>query len=85
MSIHDIRVFNIAIIDVVGTILIAVLIYKYKIVKCSFLTILFLLFILGIAVHYILGIDTTLNYKLGLSNKPARYRSGKFFDIVSPK
>jgi hypothetical protein len=69
-NIRSYRMFNIAIADVVGTVVIAVYIsdqYDYprdKGVALAFLT--------AIVTHKLLGINTQLNYDLGLSNRPIR-------------
>lgn len=84
VGIHDIRVFNFAILDIIGTIIIVYMLYKYKIIKASVPTIIVGTVFITIAAHVIFKVDTTLNYKLGLSNKPKRYVDNyKMFDIVS--
>lgn len=71
IGIHDIRIFNFAIIDVLGTILIAYIAYRYKIIQ-SFPISLGLFLLLAIVIHYLLNIPTTLNHILGLSGKSER-------------
>jgi len=59
-GIHSYRIFNIAIVDVLFTILAAYLIHLfYK--KYSFLFILLILFILGIILHRIFCVKTTID------------------------
>jgi len=59
-GIHSYRIFNIAIVDVLLTILAAYLIHLfYK--KYSFLFILLILFILGIILHRIFCVKTTID------------------------
>lgn len=87
-SIHDIRFFNFAVIDIIGTIIAILIIYHYRfylnLKKYSLLVFVLGALILTIGIHYILKVDTTLNYILGLSNKPIRYKNKyKIFDIVS--
>lgn len=84
MSIHDVRVFNFAVIDIVLTFIAVFVVYKkFNKHRYSLLAISLLFFAIAIIVHYLMGIDTTLNYFLGLSNKPVRYRSGfKIVDVV---
>lgn len=71
IGIHDIRIFNFAIIDILGTILIAYIAYRYKIIP-SFCVSLGLFLVFAIIIHYLLGIPTTLNHILGLSGKSKR-------------
>lgn len=63
-GIHSFRIFNIAIVDVIGTILIAYLISKYyKINKnyiYNFFIILLLLFIASILIHKLFCVNTTI-------------------------
>jgi hypothetical protein len=55
-GIHSYRVFNIAIVDVIGTIIIAFLISRKHFIK-----ILILLFILGIILHRLFCVRTTVD------------------------
>lgn len=83
-SIHDVRFFNFAIIDIIGTILISYIVYRYTRTKIPFINLTILFFILGVFIHYIFNIDTMVNYLLGLSNKPKRYRNNpRIFDIIT--
>lgn len=69
-NIRSYRVFNIAVADVVGTVLIAVYISdQYNYPRSQGIA---LAFLLGIATHHILGINTQLNYDLGISERPER-------------
>ena len=74
-SIHDVRFLNFAILDILGTFLVIYVIYKYKLIKVSFSTLLVLSLIFTIFIHIIFGVNTTLNYYLGLSDKPSRYKT----------
>jgi|UniRef100_A0A6C0H9P2 hypothetical protein len=63
---HSYRLFNIAIIDVIFTILGAYILYKLQIFIFSkyhitFINILIFLFILGIILHKLFCVDTTIN------------------------
>lgn len=84
-SIHDLRVYNFAIVDVLGTILIAYILWKYTRVKRFSLSLVILVAILfGVLAHVAFGVNTTLNNILGLSQKPDRYKNeNKLFDVVT--
>ena len=58
-GVHSIRIFNLAIIDVLFTIIAAYLISIYF--SVSFFITLFLLFLLGIIFHYIFCVKTTID------------------------
>ena len=58
-GVHSYRIFNIAIVDVLLTI-IASLIISYSF-NYNFLIVLLLLFLLGIVLHYIFCVNTTIN------------------------
>jgi hypothetical protein len=64
-GVHSIRIFNIAVIDVLATILSAFIIYLFinKIINwnVSFWLILIMLFILGIIMHRIFCVRTTID------------------------
>lgn len=64
------RIANIAIFDVASTYLVAYYVAKYYNLDAN--VTFGQLILLGIAVHYVLGINTQLNYDLGLSNPPIR-------------
>lgn len=74
------RIYNIAVFDIVASIIGLMIIFvvsqrKYwpKLNTKTFITAAILSAIpLGIIVHIIFGVDTQLNYTLGLSNKPNR-------------
>jgi hypothetical protein len=55
-GIHSYRLFNVAIVDVIGTIIIALLISRKHFIK-----ILILLFILGIILHRLFCVRTTVD------------------------
>lgn len=56
---HSYRLFDIAIVDVVSTILLAVVISK--IWKLDFIKVLIILFLLGIILHRLFCVDTTID------------------------
>lgn len=58
-GVHSYRIFNIAILDVIGTILIAYIIHFF--VPYSFTTTLIFLFLLGIILHRIFCVRTTID------------------------
>ena len=62
---HSIRLFNIAIVDVLLTVLAAFLLAK--LLNVSFILTLILLFVLAILVHWIFCVKTTVNKFLGLT------------------
>jgi hypothetical protein len=59
-GLHSYRIFNIAIVDVILTIISAFIIYLF-IPKYNFFIILLLLFILGIVLHRIFCVKTTID------------------------
>lgn len=89
LSIHDVRMFNFAIIDILGTFFIGYIIYRYNLLKklhiTSFFEIMIFLFLTAIIIHYLLGISTTLNYFIGLSDRPERSTNNNFLSIYHPK
>jgi len=63
-GVHSYRLFNIAIVDVLATIISAYLIsYVFSL---SFIKTLILLFLLGIFFHWLFCVETTVNKFLGL-------------------
>ena len=58
-GVHSVRLFNIAIFDVIMMMLAAFLIAYYT--KYNFGITLIVLFIIGILVHYMFCVDTTVN------------------------
>ena len=58
-GVHSYRIFNIAILDVIGTIFIAYMIHFF--VPYSFITVLIFLFLLGIILHRIFCVRTTVD------------------------
>jgi len=72
-GIHQYRLFNIAIIDVLLTILLALIIFYigvyFKFFNhniYAFIFVLLLLLIIGVILHYIFCVDTTINKKIFL-------------------
>jgi hypothetical protein len=64
-GIHSYRIFNIAIVDVIATILAAyifyILIYNtYSIYNYNFLKSIIILFLLSIYIHWLFCVDTTI-------------------------
>ena len=57
---HSYRIFNIAIVDVILTVIVAYIIHLF-LPKYNFFIILLLLFILGIIVHRIFCVRTTID------------------------
>ena len=57
---HSYRIFNLAIVDIISTILVAFIIHFF-IPKYSFFLILIILFILGIILHHIFCVRTTID------------------------
>ena len=58
-GVHRYRIFNLAIIDIISTIIVGYLISKYYNVKLS--EILIVLFLLGIILHRIFCVETTID------------------------
>jgi uncharacterized membrane protein len=58
-GIHSYRLFNLAIVDVIGTILLACLISYLT--KYKFIYVLLFVFILGIILHHIFCVRTTID------------------------
>lgn len=58
-GIHSVRIFDIAILDVLGTIVVALIIAWYF--KISFWIILLLFFIFAILMHRLFCVNTTVN------------------------
>jgi len=58
-GLHSIRLFNIAIVDVIATILAAWMIAYYT--RYRFVWVLGALFVLGIFFHWVFCVDTTIN------------------------
>lgn len=65
-GVHSFRIFNLAVIDVVFTLLGAYMISLYT--KYSFITTSIILFLLGILCHHIFCVDTTIARVLSLNN-----------------
>jgi len=64
-GLHSIRIFNIAIVDVILTVIGAYLLSRYF--EWNFWYTLGGLFILGIFLHWLFCVDTTINLFLGLT------------------
>jgi hypothetical protein len=60
-GLHSYRLFNIAIVDVISTIFVAYLLKIYIFPQRSFLKITIILFLLGIILHRIFCVKTTLD------------------------
>lgn len=60
-GVHSYRVYDIAIVDVVATIIGSYLIHKYFLPKYSFLTVTLSIFILGIILHRLFCVRTTID------------------------
>ncbi len=58
-GIHSYRIFNIAIFDLLGAILVAILIAYLT--KTNVWLVFFILFLIGILLHYLFCVDTTVN------------------------
>ena len=70
-GIHSYRIFNIAIIDVILTILLALILFYLGVYLklfnhniIAFIFVLLFIFILGVLLHYIFCVDTTINKKI---------------------
>lgn len=75
LYLRSFRIFGIALFDLVLSMLIMILIFLCKapspLNQINFIVAAVILTIpLGIMVHVLFGINTTLNYYLGLSDKP---------------
>ena len=80
-SIHDLRFLNLALLDLLMTVAIAVLIAWRT--RFRFRCVLPVCLGVAVLVHWALGEPTTLNHALGLSPKPLRHREKpQFIDIV---
>ena len=60
-GLHSYRLFNIAIVDVISTIFVAYLLNIYIFPQRSFLKLTIILFLLGIILHRIFCVKTTLD------------------------
>jgi len=58
-GLHSYRIFNVAIVDVISTVMAAYIIHK--ITKYNFAYCVLFLFILGVILHYIFCVKTTIN------------------------
>jgi len=60
-GIHKYRFFNVAIIDVIRKLIISYYIYRYNNKKIKLINITIMMFILGIIMHKIFCVKTTIN------------------------
>jgi hypothetical protein len=60
-GVHSYRVFNIAIVDVIATIIMAYLLKIFVFPKRSFLKLTIILFLLGIILHRLFCVKTTVD------------------------
>jgi hypothetical protein len=58
-GLHSYRIFDIAVVDAVSTIILAVILSYF--LKIKFLIVLFALFILGILMHHLFCVRTTID------------------------
>lgn len=58
-GLHSYRIFDIAVVDTVSTIILAVILSYF--LKIKFLIVLFALFILGIIMHHLFCVRTTID------------------------
>lgn len=61
-GLHSYRIFNLAIVDVLGTLMIAYFVSKWF--KISFLWACIIMFSLGIFLHHLFGVRTTVDKTL---------------------
>uniref|UniRef100_A0A6C0F6X8 Uncharacterized protein n=1 Tax=viral metagenome TaxID=1070528 RepID=A0A6C0F6X8_9ZZZZ len=61
---HSFRIFNIAVVDVIFTIVGAFLIHRFLLPQYQFLHVLIALFALGIAMHHFFCVRTTIDKML---------------------
>lgn len=80
-GVHSFRIFNLAVIDVVFTLLGAYIISLYT--KYSFITTSIILFLLGILCHHIFCVDTTIARVLSLNNLTRISLSNVLLSIAS--
>lgn len=60
-GLHSYRVFDVAVVDVVGTFLLAAAIHYSTGKKYNYWLILIVLFVIGIILHKLFCVDTTVN------------------------
>ena len=60
-GVHSYRIFNIAVVDVLSTIIMAYLLNIYVIPKRSFIKLTIILFLLGIILHRLFCVKTTID------------------------
>lgn len=60
-GVHSYRIFNIAVVDVIATIIVAYLLKIFVFPKRSFLKLTIILFLLGIILHRLFCVKTTID------------------------
>jgi hypothetical protein len=60
-GVHSYRIFNIAVVDVLSTIIMAYLLNIYVFPKRSFIKLTIILFLLGIILHRLFCVKTTID------------------------
>jgi hypothetical protein len=70
-SLRSVRVFEVAVFDVVASVYLCGLLNE-RYGNGSFKQGAWAAIPIGIAAHWLFGVNTTLNYRLGLSDPPAR-------------
>mgnify|MGYP001414743240 CR=1 FL=1 len=60
-GVHSYRLFNIAIVDVLSTIIVSYYLHKYIFINQSFLCVFIGLFIIGILLHRLFCVRTTID------------------------
>jgi hypothetical protein len=60
-GVHSYRIFNIAVVDVLATIIMAYLLNIYVFPKRSFIKLTIILFLLGIILHRLFCVKTTID------------------------
>ena len=63
-GVHSYRIFDVAIIDTLATILVAFIVWWFFAKKTNFFLILFAFFIFGILAHYLFCVKTTVGKML---------------------
>jgi len=80
-SLHDLRLLNLAVLDLLMTVAIAVLVSWRT--RFRFRWVLPACLVVAVLVHWAVGEPTTLNHALGLSPKPPRHReTPRIIDVV---
>jgi len=66
-GVHSYRVFNLALVDILATFLGAFFLQRWVFPKKSYKEVLFGLFLVGIFMHWVFCVPTTLSQWLGLA------------------